>query len=92
MAFIPAAERYQLMHLIDRWVISTLFCPFGAAISLLQGAELVSMLSTSLALVMMNSLLILCRNNTLLRIPHQSCFEITETVAITNLGKTAVYE
>jgi len=24
MAFIPAAERYQLMHLIDRWVISTL--------------------------------------------------------------------
>ncbi|OCR01884.1 diguanylate kinase [Oscillatoriales cyanobacterium USR001] len=25
MAFIPAAERYNLMHAIDRWVISTLF-------------------------------------------------------------------
>jgi EAL domain-containing protein (putative c-di-GMP-specific phosphodiesterase class I) len=25
MAFIPAAERYNLMHLIDRWVISNLF-------------------------------------------------------------------
>ena len=25
MAFIPAAERYNLMHVIDRWVIKTLF-------------------------------------------------------------------
>lgn len=25
MAFIPAAERYNLMHIIDRWVISTFF-------------------------------------------------------------------
>jgi EAL domain-containing protein (putative c-di-GMP-specific phosphodiesterase class I) len=25
MAFIPAAERYHLMHLIDRWVIQNLF-------------------------------------------------------------------
>jgi diguanylate cyclase (GGDEF)-like protein/PAS domain S-box-containing protein len=25
MAFIPAAERYNLMHAIDRWVIGTLF-------------------------------------------------------------------
>jgi len=30
MAFIPAAERYQLMHLIDRWVISTLLPIWGS--------------------------------------------------------------
>jgi len=92
MAFIPAAERYQLMHLIDRWVISR-FCPFGAAIpgnlALLRDAECpVSMPSTCLALVlMMNSLLILCRNLRSAVSPSIICFEITETVAITNLVK-----
>jgi diguanylate cyclase (GGDEF)-like protein/PAS domain S-box-containing protein len=29
MAFIPAAERYNLMHCIDRWVIRTLFTCLG---------------------------------------------------------------
>jgi len=29
MAFIPAAERYGLMHLVYRWVIRTLFTHLG---------------------------------------------------------------
>jgi len=66
MAFIPAAERYQLMHLIDRWVISTLFLPFGAPGLALLRCRIgpVSMLNLALVL-MMNSLLILCRSNLL---------------------------
>jgi len=75
MAFIPAAERYQLMHLIDRWVISTLLPIWGSNTRIgTAGCRIgpVSMLSTSLALVLMNSLLILCRSNLLSAVSHQS--------------------
>lgn len=97
MAFIPAAERYQLMHLIDRWVISTLFAhlrqqhqdqdcsqgqnPTMYAINLsgasINDAQFLDFVQEQFALH---------------RIPASIiCFEITETVAITNLGKAAQF-
>jgi len=51
MAFIPAAERYQLMHLIDRWVISTLLPIWGSntRIGTAQGAELAQFYAVNLS-------------------------------------------
>ena len=100
MAFIPAAERYNLMHLIDRWVIRTLFSsqgshyrevwsscygqscdPYLYAINLsgasLNDAHFVEFLREQFALHQIP--------------PKLICFEITETVAITNLTQAAQF-
>ena len=97
MAFIPAAERYQLMHLIDRWVISTLFAhlrqqhqeqdcsqghnPTMYAINLsgasINDAQFLNFVQEQFTLHCIPASII--------------CFEITETVAITNLGKAAQF-
>lgn len=99
MAFIPAAERYNLMQSIDRWVIRTLFTSIGEhyrenwqclqaqgqtsdclyAINLsgdsINDDQLIHFLNEQLALHQIP--------------PSAICFEITETVAIANLGKAA---
>jgi diguanylate cyclase (GGDEF)-like protein/PAS domain S-box-containing protein len=82
-AFIPAAERYGLMPMIDRWVIETALAnfdrlhPSGAALQLatinLSGA---SIEDESL------SALILDRIERHGIDPRRVCFEITETVAV----------
>jgi len=92
MAFIPAAERYNLMQAIDRWVISTLFATQGQhyrevdcdclyAINLsgasINDEQFIEFLHEQLALHQIPPALI--------------CFEITETVAIANLGKAAQF-
>ncbi|MEH2435501.1 MAG: EAL domain-containing protein [Nostoc sp.] len=104
MAFIPAAERYNLMHLIDRWVIRTLFatqgqqyrdswndcqsknqecnyCNYIYAINL-SGASIndehfIEFIHEQFALHQIP--------------PQMICFEITETVAISNLGKASLF-
>ncbi|MBE9020538.1 EAL domain-containing protein, partial [Chroococcidiopsidales cyanobacterium LEGE 13417] len=89
MAFIPAAERYHLMHRIDRWVIQTLFrhlmlsstarLPHVYAVNLsgatLNDEQFISFVQEQFALTE------IC--------PQLICFEVTETVAITNLAKAA---
>ncbi|MBA2750537.1 MAG: diguanylate cyclase [Tatlockia sp.] len=95
MAFIPAAERYGLMHLVDRWVIRTLFTHLGQyyqdgycsekgdrtfyAVNLsgasINDDEFIDFLHAQFALH---------------QVPPQAiCFEITETVAITNLNNAS---
>ena len=90
MAFIAAAERYNLMPTLDRWVIRSTFdflCRNAAA----QGGA-------SLATCAINlSGQSLCDDpfldfviDQLLRAeitPAQICFEITETAAVTNLSR-----
>lgn len=89
--FMPAAERYQLMPTIDRWVVKTLFSmeeiwdnyrdhqrPSLFTINL-SGASLNEesfweFLTTQIALHKIP--------------PHLLCFEITETVAISNITQT----
>jgi EAL domain-containing protein (putative c-di-GMP-specific phosphodiesterase class I) len=87
-AFIPAAERYNLMPSLDRWVIShtleTLVyrgeagtAPYTLAINLsgttLNDARFLDFLLDEL---------------TAAAVPHGAlCFEITETAAIANLGQ-----
>lgn len=95
--FLPSAERYNLMQQIDRWVIATLFahleqqyqtvwesCPIETLPSLyavnLSGASINDAQFFEFVQQQFAST----------RIPPEIiCFEITETIAITNLAKAA---
>jgi diguanylate cyclase (GGDEF)-like protein/PAS domain S-box-containing protein len=86
MAFIPAAERYNLMHLIDRWVIRTLFKNWSRVVDNKQSIYAINLSGSSI-----NDdrfIDFLHEQFTLHPIsPQHICFEITETVAIANLVK-----
>ncbi|HEY9847431.1 MAG TPA: EAL domain-containing protein, partial [Candidatus Caenarcaniphilales bacterium] len=100
-AFIPAAERYNLMHTIDRWVISTLFASQGQHYrelfnrDLLQGLPCNCLYAINLSGTSINDeqfIDFLYEQFTLHQVPPQViCFEITETTAIANLGKAAEF-
>jgi diguanylate cyclase (GGDEF)-like protein len=92
--FLPSSERYGLMHLIDRWVIQTLF-------SLLSERDLTSKEDTlnsddclytiNLSGASLNDdqfLDFVYRQFSAYSVsPKNICFEITETIAITNYDK-----
>ncbi|MEH2085704.1 EAL domain-containing protein [Nostoc sp.] len=86
MTFIPAAERYDLMHLIDRWVIQTLFRNWIRVVGDKQSIYAINLSGSSI-----NDdefIDFLYKQFTLHSIsPQCICFEITETVAIANLSK-----
>ncbi|MBW3549383.1 MAG: EAL domain-containing protein [Proteobacteria bacterium] len=87
-AFMPAAERYGLMPMIDRWVIETALAnfdqlhPSGAGLQLatinLSGA---SIEDESFALLILQWI------ERYGIAPERVCFEITETVAVRNLSQ-----
>ena len=85
--FIPAAERYNLMPAVDRWVISHIFA------RLMREAHAVPVV-----LCINVSAMTLCDEEfpeyvrlqvaTTGVAPHRICFEITETAAMANLPQT----
>lgn len=86
-SFIPTAEKYGLMPMIDRWVVQTLFNylqdsrndEFNLYMINLSGASL----NDDAFLGFIEEKLYqyqIC--------PQMLCFEITETIAISNLSKT----
>ncbi len=85
-AFIPAAERYNQMQAIDRWVIRSVFAalrdqnnvmPSGSVAINLSGQSL----SDRLFLEFVEQQIEACAV-----VPERVCFEITETAAISNLS------
>jgi EAL domain-containing protein (putative c-di-GMP-specific phosphodiesterase class I) len=92
--FLPAAERYDLMPAIDRWIIRNFFAAYEAnfgnsAVSRhdtvalnLSGASLNDdkFLDFILDLISQHSVP-----------PHVLCFEITETVTISNLTRATAF-
>ncbi|MCC5656290.1 EAL domain-containing protein [Nostoc sp. XA010] len=86
MTFIPAAERYDLMHLIDRWVIRTLFRNWIRVVGDKQNIYAINLSGCSINDDQFIDFLY--EQFTLHSIsPQWVCFEITETVAIANLSK-----
>ena len=96
IAFIPAAERYDLMPTIDRWVISTFLSSYQQYCQRDNLASYCNSIYTiNLSGASINSerfFAFLKEQFALYHIaPEKICFEITETAAINNLHKAAKF-
>ena len=89
MAFIPAAERYNMMPDIDRWVIRNSFKLLGAQCS--DDCGWVCAINLSGQSLCDNTFLdFVIRQLDLSGVnPDRICFEITETAAVANLVKAS---
>ena len=89
MAFIPAAERYNLMPSIDRWVIRNAFAIIARQRAEKEGAPGIFAINLSGASIGDERFLDYVREQFAhFAVPPQSiCFEITETAAIARLDK-----
>ncbi len=89
MAFIPAAERYNIMPAIDRWVIETSF----SMIAQEKNRELIYNINLSgKSINEVGFLDFVIKQIKLHKVyTHNICFEITETAAIANLTSAAVF-
>lgn len=93
MAFIPACERYNLMPMLDRWVIDAGFAALARHQLALPGDVALCGLNLSAASLGDALLPAYVRE----RAAHHGisldgiCFEITETAAIGNLAQAAVF-
>jgi diguanylate cyclase (GGDEF)-like protein/PAS domain S-box-containing protein len=85
--FIPAAERYQLMPEIDRWVINAVFEAIRQG-KLLNDEQTHCFINLSGQSLGDNELLqmIITQLDSISAAPERICFEITETAAIANLA------
>lgn len=92
MAFIPAAERYDLMPRIDRWVIHHTFKMLSASRDAQLPAITTCAINLSGGSVGDEQIFdYLLEQQNLFNIPWETiCFEITETAAIANLSRAAV--
>jgi len=90
-AFIPAAERYNLMMLLDRWVVSTAFNWLAQHRSVLDKLALCTINLSGQTLSDPHFVEYMFSLFSQIDIPaNKICFEITETAAISNL-KNAMY-
>lgn len=88
MAFIPAAERYNLMPAIDRWVIKAAFDALAAAPVRSLDSVAINLSGASLSDDHFLDYIKAQFERTGIA-PQSICFEITETAAIANLSKAA---
>lgn len=85
--FLPAAERYDLVQDIDRWVINKVFEGFHLLTSAHRGTSLMVNINLSGASINSHNLLKFIKGKmTEFDVdPESLCFEVTETVAVKNL-------
>ncbi len=95
MAFIPAAERHNMMMSIDRWVIQAAFMGYSSQVTqdnatFIKNWRIIKLSSESLA---EEGFLEYVKEQFVYHQipPEVVCFEITETAAIVNLSKTAQF-
>ena len=89
--FIPAAERYNLMPKVDRWVIRQVFAKLGAERG--KGDRrlvAINLSGTSLADEDLLSFILSQAEKSGTRL-EQVCFEVTETAAISNLTRAGQF-
>jgi diguanylate cyclase (GGDEF)-like protein/PAS domain S-box-containing protein len=89
-AFLPAAERYDLMPIIDRWVIRSAFSSIKACQTRL-GQPTIFGINLSGASINAEFLLDYVEQQAALHDidPRSICFEVTETVAINQIRQAA---
>lgn len=88
--FLPAAERYHLMPKIDDWVIRTQFKYLAEHPKHLRELALCTINLSGQSLALEDFRQAVIRNLDHYKIPPEKiCFEITETVAVSNLTDTA---
>ncbi len=90
-AFIPAAERYDLMATIDRWVIAHTLAEINERMA---RGEKVTMLSVNLSgksLTKQTLAFVLEQLDESKVPPDLLCFEITETSAIANIKESTLF-
>lgn len=86
-AFLPAAERYDIIQQLDKWVIENSFKLLSESADFLESINFVSINLSGKSLTNRNLLetIVNCREAT--KIDAQKiCFEITETAAIVNFN------
>lgn len=91
--FLPAAERFNLMPEIDRWVIHAVFSQYHALVAERGGAPLTCAINLSGASINADGFLDYIRKQAQrykMR-PGSICFELTETVAVNNLQAAAEF-
>jgi len=88
-AFIPAAERYNLMGAVDRWVVREVAALYAA--NRASGWQPIASINLSGASLGDPTMLAFVRDQLARHdlAPEALCFEITETAAIANLGLAA---
>ncbi|AMP00324.1 diguanylate cyclase domain protein [Collimonas arenae] len=92
MVFIPAAERYNLMPAVDRWVVSTVFSTLATMYKqgLAQEIQTCAINLSGATIGDSDFLDFVREQHVKFGIPPQIiCFEITETSAIANFAKAA---
>ncbi len=94
-AFIPAAEHYNLMPALDRWVIDATFSYLDSITNGNGGTDGLGTCFINLSGVSLNEDSFFPFIHNQLRrhqlSPHTICFEITETAAISNLSRAVEF-
>ena len=90
--FLPSAERYNLIGILDRWVIKNAFKLLSSHPEFLEKIEFVSINLSGQSVTSESFLNLIIEELMSSRIdPAKICFEITETVAISNLTKASEF-
>jgi len=91
-AFLPAAERYNLTPLLDRWIVQTLFVWFSSHPEKLAELAIcaINLSGISIADKTFSEFLLQQFDHYAIP-PEKICFEVTETAAISNLAEASSF-